>query len=291
MNIERTWIQNQPPEQDELLNIAFQGEAGAHTFVIGCKTASGSSVALSGTVTGVYLGQNNVTVPLTGAISDGKAVVTLDDNCYAIPGKFIVSIYVESDGVRPCVYCGIGYMFRTQTTTVPTDSLPSVSEIASEADRAETAADNAEASAQAAAASAASIPEFAFNVLMDWYKEEHDGQLTPFTKISSLTVDATGLVSVGDFSPETTSYTALVKFETRGTFALRDIVMDNPNARIVWSFTNLSGNATVTQGSSGILVITHGTNPTATIMLKASVRDYTYNMSTLYTYLINVGKP
>ena len=130
MNIERTWIQNQTAEQDELKNIAFQGEAGAHTFVIGCKTASGSSVALSGTVTGVYLGQNNVTVPLTGSIIDGKAVVTLDNNCYAIPGKFIVSIYVESDGVRPCVYCGIGYMFRTQSgQLVPTQALPEVNEL------------------------------------------------------------------------------------------------------------------------------------------------------------------
>lgn len=136
MNIERTWIQNQPAEQDDLMNIAFQGEAGAHTFVIGCKTASGTSVALSGTVTGVYLGQNNVTVPLTGAISDGKAVVTLDNNCYAIPGKFIVSIYVEENGVRPCVYCGIGYMFRTQSgQVVPTQALPEVNELIHQAQK------------------------------------------------------------------------------------------------------------------------------------------------------------
>ena len=307
MNIERTWIQNQPPEQDELLNIAFQGEAGAHTFVIGCKTASGSSVALSGTVTGVYLGQNNVTVPLTGSIIDGKAVVTLDNNCYAIPGKFIVSIYVEENGVRPCVYCGIGYMFRTQTTTVPTGTLPSVSEIAAEADRAETAADNAEtyatnaetsasnaeSSAQAAAASAASIPEFAFDVLLDWYVEEHSGQVLPFAKINSLSLTGTGLAEGIVFDPDTTTYTVSQTFATKGSLNISNIVLNNPTSHIRWSWSRRSGNATASVSGNdqyGAIMITHGTSSTGSIQLKALITDSVTGLSQTYTFITNFSK-
>lgn len=130
MIIERTWIQGTTAKPEELQDLAFQGEAAAHTFVIGCKTASGSSVALSGTVTGVYLGCNNVTVPLDGTIEDGKASLTLDSNCYALPGRFVLSIYVEEDNERNCVYCGIGYMFRTQSDQiVPSEALPEVNEL------------------------------------------------------------------------------------------------------------------------------------------------------------------
>lgn len=300
MIIERTWIQGTTAEQDELQDIAFQGESAAHTFVIGCKTASGSSVALSGTVTGTYLGCNNVTVPLEGTIVDGKASLTLDSNCYALPGKFVLSIYVKEDNERNCVYCGIGYMFRTQTSTVPIGSLPSVSEIAAEADRAETAADNAEASAQAAdasadaaAASAASIPEFAFDVLLDWYVEEHSGQVLPFAKINSLTLTGTGLAEGIVFDPDTTTYTVSQTFATQGSLNISNIVLNNPTSHIRWAWSRRSGNATASVSGNdqhGAIMITHGSSANGSIQLRAQITDSVTQLSQTYTFITNFSK-
>lgn len=116
---ERTWVQHETHQKpDELYNYAFQGEAFADTFIIDGKTKTGDPVQITGTITGVYLGENKVSVPLTGAVSNGKAVVTLDAACYTIPGKFTVSIYAQNDDERICIYCGIGYMFRTQSELI-----------------------------------------------------------------------------------------------------------------------------------------------------------------------------
>ena len=77
--IEKTWIQGEKPKPDGLSDFAFQGEALADVFIIDGKTQSGAAVDITGTITAVYLGENNMTIPLNGEIDDGKAFVILED--------------------------------------------------------------------------------------------------------------------------------------------------------------------------------------------------------------------
>lgn len=124
--IEKTWIQGKTPKPDGLSDFAFQGEALADVFIIDGQTAEGSAVEITGTISGVYLGENNVTIPLDGEIEDGKAIITLDDLCYETPGKFILTIYATNDDQTQCIYCGVGIMFRTQSdvTAYPSSTIP-----------------------------------------------------------------------------------------------------------------------------------------------------------------------
>lgn len=133
---ERTWIQGKTPIPDDLSSFAFQGEASADKFIIDGKTASGTAVDITGTIIGVYLGENNNMVPLVGTLSDGKAMVTLDDPCYKIPGRFILSIYAVNGTQTICIYCGIGIMFRTQSARLayPSKAIPDIQELLDDAD-------------------------------------------------------------------------------------------------------------------------------------------------------------
>ena len=128
---ERTWIQGKSPAIDDLAGYLFQGEASADTFIIDGKSAAGESVEISGTIIGVYLGENNNMVPLVGAVDDGKAVITLDDPCYKIPGKFVLTVYAVNGTQTVSLYCGIGYMFRTQSNRVayPSKAIPDMQEL------------------------------------------------------------------------------------------------------------------------------------------------------------------
>ena len=136
--INKTWIQGKRPEPDCLGEFAYQGENLAHTINVSGKTATGTAVNVTGTIKGVYLGENNVSVPLTGSVNDGVASLTLTDDCYAIPGKFILSIYAQNTETL-CIYCGIGHMFRTESERV---SITSVSDILDVLDRAQEVIDS-----------------------------------------------------------------------------------------------------------------------------------------------------
>lgn len=128
---ERTWIQGKVAKPDGLHDFAFQGEALADTFIIDGQTEAGETVEITGTIRALYLGENNTTIPIDGAIEDGKAVVTLDEACYAIPGKFIISIFATNDDQTQCIYCGVGVMFRTQSNIVayPSSGIPDIMEL------------------------------------------------------------------------------------------------------------------------------------------------------------------
>lgn len=129
--IERTWIEGKTPKPDGLSEFAFQGESLADVFIIDGQTVSGSSVEITGTIEAVYLGDNNMMIPLNGTIEDGKAVVVLDDACYEIPGKFILTIYATNGDETQCIYCGVGIMFRTQSDIVayPSSTIPDILEL------------------------------------------------------------------------------------------------------------------------------------------------------------------
>ena len=124
--IERKWIQGTTVKPDPLTGQTFTGESGAHTFRITGETTGGATAAITGTIFGQFLRSDNVTVALTGTLSSGVAAVTLTGECYAVPGRFIISIYSTEGGVDMCIYCGIGNVFRTSSDQIayPSASLP-----------------------------------------------------------------------------------------------------------------------------------------------------------------------
>lgn len=114
MVLQKVWQQGQRLTVDDLSGCAFTGEDAAHTFEISGKNASGA-VAISGTIAGKFLRSDNVTVPVTGTASDGVASITLTEDCYAVPGRFIFSVYANDGTHNICIYCGVGNVLRTDS--------------------------------------------------------------------------------------------------------------------------------------------------------------------------------
>jgi len=129
--IERKWIQGTTVKPDPLTGQTFTGEAGAHTFRIAGETTGGAAAPITGTISGRFLRSDNVTVALTGTLSSGVAAVTLTGECYAVPGRFIISIYSTEGGVDMCIYCGVGNVFRTSSDQIayPSESLPDLEDL------------------------------------------------------------------------------------------------------------------------------------------------------------------
>lgn len=79
----------------------FNSESSAHTFIIAGER-DGETVAFTGSVSATFLNANDADVSLTGSIVDGAAVVTLSNDCYALPGRFTLSIDVNGATVYEC---------------------------------------------------------------------------------------------------------------------------------------------------------------------------------------------
>lgn len=82
-------------------NAFFDGEQGAHTFII-TATRGGEPFLLSGAVSGVFLNPNDAGIALTGSIVDGAAVLTLSNTCYALTGRFTLTINVQGATIYEC---------------------------------------------------------------------------------------------------------------------------------------------------------------------------------------------
>lgn len=128
---ERTWIAGKAPKPDGLDDFAFQGEAYADTFIIDGQSESGTAVEITGAIRALYYSEHGLTIPIDGEIEDGKAVITLDDACYTIPGKFILSIFASNDDQTQCIYAGVGTMYRTQSDNIayPSSTIPDIMEL------------------------------------------------------------------------------------------------------------------------------------------------------------------
>lgn len=120
--IKRIWNQNKMVNIEALQGMAFQAEDGGHTFEISGVDDHGNPVALSGTVAGVFVRPDNADIALSGTASDGKVYVTLSDACYAVPGKFGLTIFVTADGKKTAVYAAIGTVNCTSGGAVAGDT-------------------------------------------------------------------------------------------------------------------------------------------------------------------------
>lgn len=154
--ISRTWSQGSPVIVEPLRGTAFTEEDGAHEFRIAGADQEGQAVALSGTVLAKLLRADDVTIDIDGSIDAGEAVVTLVDDCYHVPGRFALTVYL-SDGERSvAIYSCVGNIHRA-TSGQELDSgttVPSLQQLTG-------AYENAVAAAAAANAAAARLPEIA----------------------------------------------------------------------------------------------------------------------------------
>lgn len=116
--IDGSWKQGVAPRVVNLNGTAFMEEAGAHMFRIHAQDENGAAVAFTGTVTALFLRADNTTVALDGSLSDGVAEVTLVSDCYNVPGRFSIAVYVSDGTDSTCVYAAVGNVFRTSSGTV-----------------------------------------------------------------------------------------------------------------------------------------------------------------------------
>ena len=128
ITLRRPWKAESLLKVDDLTGHTFLGESAAHTFEI--YNADGG--ALSGTVSATVLRADGGTVWISdGSIVDGKVHVTLSAQCYAIPGRIVISIYLTSGTVTTCIYCGITNVDRNRSDTSvdPGTIMPSVADL------------------------------------------------------------------------------------------------------------------------------------------------------------------
>lgn len=126
--IERTVNLNGPIIPDTLTGVLNCGEVDSHEFTISA-TLDNEPFALSGVVTANFIRSDGVTVPLTGSISDGAAVVVLSNLCYNVPGRFAFTVFITSEGVTTAIYGCTGTVRQTDSGSIvdPGEIIPSVS--------------------------------------------------------------------------------------------------------------------------------------------------------------------
>lgn len=154
--LQKRWVQGGNVVVDDLRGTMFTGENGAHTFQISGVDSAQETVEITGTITGRFLTATNVTVPLTGTVSGGVASLTLTEDCYVIPGRFVLSIYATNGSTTQCIYCAVGNVFRTQSDIIeyPSASIPDIEQIIADAQAAATQINAEVTDAQAAVAAA-----------------------------------------------------------------------------------------------------------------------------------------
>jgi len=167
--INKTSFLDAPLTVDSLHGVTFTNENGAHKFVISCMQG-GELKTLTGSVSARFMRANNTTILLSegyASIEDGKAVVTLHQDCYNVPGRFQLAIFNTADNSTVCIYACVGTVQRSQNGDLidSGDVVPSIDELLAQIEAcqtATTAATNAASAANAAAESASTAGESKF---------------------------------------------------------------------------------------------------------------------------------
>ena len=132
--IKRTYNVNRLVQIEALTGMVFQAESGGHLFQISGIDNAGEAVALAGTVSGVFLRPDNTDVALSGSVSGGVVSVPLKAECYAVPGRFGLTLYISAGGNKTAIYAAMGTVSRTSSgqvaPTVTADVVDLVNRIA-----------------------------------------------------------------------------------------------------------------------------------------------------------------
>ena len=143
-----------PIQVEPMHGVTFSNENKGHKFVVSCMRG-GELLTLTGTVTARFMRANNTTILIAGndytGIVDGKAVVTLPQDCYNVPGRFQMAILLTADGATSCIYACVGSVQRTQNGELidSGEAVPSLEELLAQIDACEQATADATAAANA----------------------------------------------------------------------------------------------------------------------------------------------
>ena len=111
------------PLEKTLLHTLFcMGDKNAHRFELTINIL-GAAQSLEGcSVVGSFLSFETMTTHrITGTVTEGKAVVVLDDFCYSLHGQFALTVKIKEGEAETSVFCGEGYMRTTMSEKVVTD--------------------------------------------------------------------------------------------------------------------------------------------------------------------------
>ena len=126
-------------------------ENSAHRFIV-TATRGGEPVTLDGQVVATFIRADGGTEEITGGIDNGAAVVTLPQSCYAVPGRFSMTIFnAGADGSMTAVYACVGNVINTTTNTIidPGSVVPTMTDITAAYNAAQAAVATANAAAGA----------------------------------------------------------------------------------------------------------------------------------------------
>lgn len=135
--------------KDSLFGTLYGGEIDSHEFIISA-TRGGADYAFDGTATARFIRADGETLMLSGMVAGGKCIVELPQACYAVPGRFTLTIFNTTDaGVKGAVYSCTGNVAQTTTGEEldPGSAVPDIDDIQAEYQRMQTATDAATAAA------------------------------------------------------------------------------------------------------------------------------------------------
>lgn len=90
----------------------------AHIFTVNVKEGNAAANIAGAKCTAWFVRADGVTVPLDGSISGNVASITLGANCYAVPGRFRLSVKLEEGGVIHTLLRVGGYVDVSRTDSM-----------------------------------------------------------------------------------------------------------------------------------------------------------------------------
>ena len=134
---------------ESLHGTLYGGEHDSHQFIISA-TRGGADYAFDGTATARFIRADGNTLLLSGSVAGGQCIVELPAACYAVPGRFTLTIYNTTEaGAKTMVYACTGNVAQTTTGEEldPGSAVPDLDDIQAEYQRMQTATDAATAAA------------------------------------------------------------------------------------------------------------------------------------------------
>ncbi len=128
----------------------------AHRFCIACTRSGDPADLTSASVSGYFIRADGVTVPITGAVENNSATLTLPDACYTRQGRFSLVIKLTQAGCTSTIFWGEGHVAasRTDALTDPEDIIPDLTALLAQIEVMEAASAHASTAAQQADAAA-----------------------------------------------------------------------------------------------------------------------------------------
>lgn len=152
--LNKTVSLNAPITVESLHGVVFSNESNGHKFVISCMQ-DGELVNLTGSVSARFMRSNGTTILLEsgeyGSIVDGKAVVTLHQDCYNVLGRFQMAVFLTEGNASTCIYACVGSVQRSEEGTLidSGEAVPSLDELLAKIEACEQATADAKTAANA----------------------------------------------------------------------------------------------------------------------------------------------